>query len=84
MDLKNKLWFIVNYKGIWFKTVNGNESHFFLNSITADLRYYFTPQFSLAIQRGYFVQNSFYADYDETVKKYPYGRVTIGWEIGSK
>jgi len=84
LNLKDKFWWSINYKGLWFHTVNGNASDFFISNGSTDLRYFLTPQFSLQTQIGYIVQNSNYRDFDDTVKKFPYGRIGVGFAIGSK
>ncbi len=84
INLKDKFWVGLNYKGIWFHTINGNPSDFFINTLVGDLRYFLTEQFSLTTQAGYIVQNSNYEDFDDTVKKYPYGRIGVGYTLGSK
>ncbi|MFI5218090.1 MAG: DUF3943 domain-containing protein [Bacteroidia bacterium] len=83
-NLADRFWWGTNYKGIWFQTLNGNESSFFLNVITTDFRYFVSTQFSLSLNAGYFTQKGYYDDYDDVEKHYPYARIGVGYTIGSK
>ncbi len=84
LSLNDKFWWNINYKGLWLHTVNGNASDFFISNGSTDVRYFISSQFSLQAQIGYIVQNSNYRDFEDTIKKYPYGRIGIGFTIGSK
>ncbi|WP_153798987.1 DUF3943 domain-containing protein [Foetidibacter luteolus] len=71
----------VNYRGGWFLTVNGNESSFFLNAVTTELRYQFTPRLSVGMELGHFSLNGYYADYKDVSKRYPFARYSIGYRL---
>jgi hypothetical protein len=83
-NLKNKFHLGLNYKGVWFNTIDGNESNFFLNTAVLEGRYFFSPFISMSLQSGYIVQNSYYDDFDDVVSKYPFGRIALGYTLGSK
>lgn len=84
LDIAQKFFYSINAKGIWFHTLNGNESDHFLNLFTSDLRYVFTQNFSLGLTFGYFTQNSYYAEFEDLEKHYPFGRIFIGYKIGTR
>ncbi|MBP6335026.1 MAG: DUF3943 domain-containing protein [Bacteroidia bacterium] len=84
LDIQDRFLLSVNYKGIWFNTVNGNESDFYLHTFIIDARYYINSRISLAIQPGYFVQNSDYYEFDDVIRRYPYAKVSVGYTIGSR
>jgi hypothetical protein len=84
LNIHDKFWFSINYKGVWFTTMNGNDADFFLHVLTSELRYYFTNSFSATAQLGYFEQDSYYADYENVYHEYPFGRIGIGYTIGEK
>jgi hypothetical protein len=84
VNLADRFWWAANYQGIWFQTLNGNEGSFFLNVITTDFRYFVSRQFSLSLNAGYFTQNSYYDNYDDVVKHYPFARLGVGYTIGTK
>jgi len=83
VNLADRFWFLVNYKGVWFHTLNGNTSDFFLHTLISDFRLYVTPQVSLGLQAGLYSLEGNYADYDDTNHKYTFGRLFVGYKIGS-
>lgn len=81
MDIKGKLACALNYRGGWFKTVNGNESSFFLNAASLEVKYLFHPSFSVGMELGHFSLNGYYADYDDVFKEYPFIKIAFGYKF---
>ncbi len=82
-DHKHKFALSLNYKGVWFVTANGNDADFYINVFNADARYFISPSFSAVLSGGYFRQDSNYEDFEDVIKKYPFGRIGIGYTIGA-
>jgi hypothetical protein len=81
LNLSDRFLWNVNYRGSWFNTLNGNESNFTLNAITNEFRYIFKGSFSTALEVGQLSLNGIYANYDDVLKKYPFGRLSVGWKL---
>jgi len=71
----------INYRGAWLKTISGNASHYFLNTVTSEIRYKVTDGFSVCAEPGYF---SLMGDYEHVVdlnKTYPYLRISARYSL---
>jgi hypothetical protein len=81
ININNKFSYSMNYKGGLFKTVNGNESSFFLNTLNAELKYYLLKNLSVSAEYGAFYLNGNYKNYDDVRKKYPFVRLSVGYRL---
>jgi hypothetical protein len=81
INIKDKLQASINYSGGWFITLNGNESSFFLNTVSGELRYWLWKKISLAVGGGHFSLNGYYKDYDDVSKRFPFIRYSIGYRF---
>ena len=72
-----------NYNGGYFHTISGNDSYYLLHTASLDASVRLVSKFSLNISTGYFVLESNYKDpqYADFTKKYPFGRVSLAYNI---
>jgi hypothetical protein len=82
INVNDKFTASLYYRGGWFVTVNGNESSFFLNCLSTDMRYQFSRRLSLAIELGHYSLNGDYKNYDDVSKRYPYVKYSLGYKFG--
>ena len=75
----HKFFAIFDYRGGWFRTVNGNKASFYLNVAAAELRYFLNKRFSLNTELGTVSLNGNYRDYPDVKKHYPYGKLSVGY-----
>ena len=71
----------LNYKGSRFKTLNGSESTYILNTLSADIRAFLTSRISLAAGIGQFTLNGFYKDQSNVAELYPFARFSAGYKF---
>ncbi|MBL4677289.1 MAG: hypothetical protein JKY70_13950 [Mucilaginibacter sp.] len=81
LNLGNKFYYSVDYRGAWLYTINGNKSHYFLHTVTSELRYAFNKQFSLAAEPGYLFLRGKYDEHPDVNKRYPYLRVSTHYAV---
>jgi hypothetical protein len=70
------------YRGALSKTINGNPSSYFLNSMTTELKYRVLKEISLGMELGYLTLNGDYSNYADVFQKYPFGRLSVGYVFG--
>ncbi|MCQ6959144.1 DUF3943 domain-containing protein [Mucilaginibacter aquariorum] len=80
IDVAGKAYFSVSYRGGWFKTVNGNRSHYFLHALSGELRYKVIRQLSICAEPGYFTLRGYYKYYPEVNRNYPYVRFSVRYD----
>jgi len=70
-----------SYKGGWMHTVNGNNSNYFLHTVSGELSYSLARNLAVTAEAGYFALLGRYRDDKDTNKQYPYlkfaGRYTV-------
>jgi hypothetical protein len=71
----------IDYRGGWLYTVNGNKSHYFLHTVTSEVRYAFSKSLSLAAEPGYFFLRGKYDEHPDVNKRYPYLRVSTRYSV---
>lgn len=81
ININDKFTASVNYRGGWFITVNGNESSFFLNAASTDLRYQFSRRLSLGTEFGHYSLNGYYEKYNDVSKRWPFIRYSLGYKL---
>ena len=81
LQVADRFNFGLHYRGGWFTTLNGNNSNHFLNTATADLKYFFTKQFSLGTEWGHLNLHGNYRDYNNVNRTYPYFRLSAGYRF---
>lgn len=70
-----------NYKGSRFKTVNGNNSSFILNTLSADVRVMVVKELTLAAGVGQYTLNGFYKGFRNVAEIYPFARLSAGYKF---
>jgi hypothetical protein len=81
LNFSNKFVWNINYRSGWFITLNGNDSHFYLNAFSNEFIYNFTNRFSVAMEVGDVTLNGNYENYPDVYKTFPYGRFSFGYRI---
>jgi hypothetical protein len=81
LDFSNKFVWNINYRSGWFITLNGNDSHFYLNAFSNEFRYNFTSRLSVAMEVGDVTLDGNYENYPDVYKTFPYGRFSFGYRI---
>lgn len=71
----------LNYKGSRFETVNGNNSSYILNTLSADVRANVLKRFSLAAGIGQYTLNGFYSKLSNISEIYPFARFSMGYKL---
>ncbi|RFZ94601.1 DUF3943 domain-containing protein [Mucilaginibacter conchicola] len=81
LNFANKFFYSVDYRGGWLYTVNGNKSHYFLHTVTSEIRYAFNKSLSLAAEPGYLFLRGKYDEHPDVNKRYPYLRVSTRYSV---
>ncbi|MCJ8208343.1 DUF3943 domain-containing protein [Mucilaginibacter sp. RS28] len=81
INLNEKLFYTINYRGGWLLTINGNQSHYFLHTLSGEFRYRFLRDVSLCAETGYFTLEGKYNHFDNVNKRYPYIRLSLRYEL---
>ena len=81
ISLADHFFYTINYKGAWLKTINGNESHYLLHTVTSELRYMILNGLSICAEPGYFTLLGRYKNFPEVNKTYPYLRASVRYSI---
>lgn len=75
------LFFNFQYRGGWFKTLNGNQSNFFLNTVTNEVRYEPRKNLFFTLELGHFSLQGNYARYPDFTRTYPFLRYSTGFRF---
>ncbi|HAL81981.1 MAG TPA: DUF3943 domain-containing protein [Mucilaginibacter sp.] len=81
LNIANKFYYGINYKGGWFTTLSGNASYYFLHTFTSELRYMIIDGFSVCAEPGYFTLNGKFKHYPDLDKTYPYLRLSVRYSL---
>jgi hypothetical protein len=81
LNIASRFFASIDYRGGWLYTVNGNKSHYFLHTVTSEVRYAFKNGLSLAAEPGYFFLRGKYAEHPDVNKRYPYLRVSTRYSM---
>lgn len=81
INLMKKLLASIDYSGAWLKTINGSASHYFLHTVTSEIQYMLTKQFSFSAQPGYFTLHGKYSDHPTVDNKYPFVRLSARYSF---
>jgi hypothetical protein len=84
LNLADRLYFGLNYQGAWIATLNGSDSHYFLHTLTTELRYMVIKNLSLCLEPGYFTLQGDYKNYPDVNHKYPYIRMSARYHYKFK
>ncbi|MCD8738977.1 DUF3943 domain-containing protein [Mucilaginibacter roseus] len=76
LNITDRFFFGLDYRGAWLKTVNGNNSHYFLHTLTSEVRYRALKNLSVLAEPGYFILEGKYDEHPDVNKKYPFLRVS--------
>ncbi len=81
LNIASKFFASVDYRGGWLYTINGNKSHYFLHTVTSEVRYAFKNGLSLAAEPGYLFLRGKYDEHPDVNKRYPYLRVSTRYSM---
>lgn len=81
ISLMKKLLVSIDYSGAWLVTINGSASHYFLHTVTPEIQYFVTKQFSFTAQPGYFNLHGKYNDHPTVDNKYPFLRLSARYSF---
>lgn len=81
LNVSDKFFYNVNYRGGWMSTINGNPSDYFLHALTNEISLAVTKQLSLRSEYGYFNLHGNYRHFDQVNKTYPYLRFAVGYNL---
>lgn len=81
INVHNVFFYGMTYNNGLFHTWNGNTSSFFLQSISAELRYQFLYNLSFCSEPGYFVLKENYESNERVTRTYPYLKVALKYNI---
>jgi len=71
----------LQYRGGWFKTLNGNRSDFFLNTVTNEFRYEPRKNLFFTLEFGHFSLQGNYQSYPDFTRSYPFLRYSTGFKF---
>ena len=74
----------INYRGGWLKTIDGNSSHYLLNSFTSEFRFIINKEFSLGAEPGYLTLHGTYPGKSDVTRTYPFMRVAARYSFNIK
>ncbi|WP_186458719.1 DUF3943 domain-containing protein [Mucilaginibacter achroorhodeus] len=81
LNLMDKFFLSIDYRGGWLYTINGNKSHYYLHTVTSEARYAFSKKLSLAAEPGYLFLRGKYDEHPDVNKRYPYLRVSTRYSV---
>lgn len=81
INVASKLFLDVNYRGGWLGTINGNPSHYFLHTVSAELSYVLVKGLSICAEPGYYSLSGTYRDYPNIFKNYPYFKGSFKYAV---
>jgi hypothetical protein len=81
LNISSKFFMSVDYRGGWLYTINGNKSHYFLHTVTSEVRYAFKNRLSLAAEPGYLFLRGKYDEHPDVNKRYPYLRISTRYSM---
>jgi hypothetical protein len=84
LGFANTLFYSINYRGGWLKTINGNANDYLLHAVTSELKCRIADDFFFCIEPGYFRLHAGYKNYSDVNKTYPYLRVSLRYSLGNK
>lgn len=68
ISIADKLYYSIDYRGGALFTINGNSSHYFLHTVSSELRYAIAKGFSLAAEPGYLTLKGDYKYHEDVTK----------------
>jgi hypothetical protein len=77
----NKFFLNLNYRGGWLKTINGNDSHYYLHTLSGELSYMFIKNLSICAEPGYFELQGYYYKRPDVSSRYPYSRGSLRYSV---
>jgi hypothetical protein len=78
----DNLSFSAIYKGGWMHTVNGNQSNYFLHTVSGELSYSIIKELAITSEVGYFALLGRYKNDIDTDKQYPYLKFAVRYSLG--
>lgn len=82
ISFDDRLFYGLNYRGGWLKTLSGNSSEHFLHAVTSELKYRFADAFSICAEPGYFTLKGHYKKEADINKTCPYFRLSVRYSVG--
>ncbi|GAA4322228.1 hypothetical protein GCM10023149_22430 [Mucilaginibacter gynuensis] len=80
-NIANKFFYNFYYRGGWMKTLNGNESSYFLHTVSTEVSYAIVKDLLIAVEPGYFTLRGTYKDYPDVNRNYPYLRISTRYMV---
>jgi hypothetical protein len=84
LNLLEKFYYGLNYRAIWMVTLNGNPSHYYLHTLTSEIRYMFIKNLSFCVEPGYFRLNGVYNNLPDINRSYPYIRLSLRYHLSAQ
>jgi hypothetical protein len=84
VNLLEKFYYGLNYRAIWMVTLNGNPSHYYLHTLTSEIRYMFIKNLSFCVEPGYFRLNGVYNNHPDINRSYPYIRLSLRYHLSAQ
>jgi len=81
MSFSNRFFYSLQYRGGWFKTLNGNRSDFFLNTVTNEFRFEPKENLFFTLELGHFSLQGNYQYYPDFTRSYPFLRYSTGFRF---
>jgi hypothetical protein len=84
VNLLEKFYYGLNYRAGWLVTLNGNPSHFYLHTVTSEIRYMFIKNLSFCVEPGYYRLNGVYNNRPDINRSYPYIRLSVRYHLSAQ
>jgi hypothetical protein len=81
INLSDRFYFSMNYKGGWFTTLSGTASNYFLHTVSGEVSFRIMDGLSLCAEPGYFSLHGNYRHDPDVDKTYPYFRVSVRYGL---
>jgi hypothetical protein len=81
LNYADRIFCSARYRGGWTTTLNGNNSDYWLQGYTTDIRFMIFKGLSVAATYGNYRLHGHYEDYPNTNDKFPYLKLAAGYKI---
>lgn len=81
VNISDKFFASIDYRGAWLRTINGNKSHYFLHTVNSEFRYFAAKKLSVALEPGYLILKTYYKDRPDSDQKYPFARISARYSV---
>lgn len=84
VNLLEKFYYGLNYRAVWMVTLNGSPSHYYLHTLTSEIRYMFIKNLSFCVEPGYLRLNGVYNNLPDVNRSYPYIRLSLRYHLSAQ